>query len=260
MIRLMASAHDLGHGWNIALEDSPQAYSLHALAYGKCCYWVRHEKIVMEKGDVLFVPRDVPFYAKSIPTVAHEKYRVEFTAEPEEGWLPVLNEAGPVVFKPRNMDLLLRLMKKLHAQWTDRPDYYQVKCLSLLLDLLAEFNRDYDAFRRPDVKSAQTAQMKKYVQEHYREKVTKEELGRFIGKSPAYAATIFKETTGQTIGEYVHALRIEASKYLLRHSELTIGDIADHLGYCDQSYFQRTFKRITGEKPSLYMNEREKKR
>jgi AraC family transcriptional regulator of arabinose operon len=99
--------------------------------------------------------------------------------------------------------------------------------------------------------------MKAHIQNRYREKITKDDLGNAAGISPSYAAALFKEVTGQTIGEYTHAVRIKTALYLLRHSRLSIADIAESLGYCDASFFHRTFKRLTGLSPSQVMQERE---
>ena len=94
--------------------------------------------------------------------------------------------------------------------------------------------------------------MKQYIRDQYRLKVTKEELGEHIGKSPNHAATIFRKVTGQTISEYLHGVRIRNAMYLLDESILTVSEIAEFVGYSDVTYFQRLFKRKTGYPPSHY--------
>ena len=97
--------------------------------------------------------------------------------------------------------------------------------------------------------------MKSYIERHYREKITKEELGDVIGKTPITRGT-FKSVTGQTISQYVHAQRIKRAVYLLTESRLTVQEIAVFLGYQDLSYFYRIYKRVTGTAPSDLLHER----
>lgn len=98
--------------------------------------------------------------------------------------------------------------------------------------------------------------MKRYIERHYRERVTKEELGDEINKTPNYAAALFKSMTNQTISQYVHDQRMKRAVYLLTESQLSIQEIAEFLGYRDLSYFYRIFKRITGSPPSDLLHER----
>jgi hypothetical protein len=50
--------------------------------------------------------------------------------------------------------------------------------------------------------------------------------------------------------------RIDKAKYLLQHSELSIADIAARVGFCDQSHFNRYFKRIVGITPKQLLQNR----
>ena len=70
--------------------------------------------------------------------------------------------------------------------------------------------------------------------------------------SPAYLSRIFKKETGTSFNEYLSGVRIGKAKELLRHPELRLTDIAQMVGYEDQSYFAKVFKRVTGSSPSGY--------
>lgn len=64
----------------------------------------------------------------------------------------------------------------------------------------------------------------------------------------------FKRATGMTPLNYLQSLRIAGAKDLLRHSNLTVGDIAWQQGIQDVSYFSQLFRRHCGMSPLHYRN------
>lgn len=95
-----------------------------------------------------------------------------------------------------------------------------------------------------------------YIGANYSRKLTLDELAGMVYLSPAYLSRIFKRETGVNFSEYLNQVRIEKAKELLRMRDIRMTDIALLVGYEDQSYFTRVFKRITGVLPRIY---REKK-
>lgn len=91
-----------------------------------------------------------------------------------------------------------------------------------------------------------------YVRRHYDEKITLEEVAREVYLSPSYFSKIFKEEMGCTFSGYLNRIRVEKSKKLLMEEGNKLVDIAVMVGFDDQSYFTRVFKRITGVSPSRY--------
>jgi AraC family transcriptional regulator of arabinose operon len=128
------------------------------------------------------------------------------------------------------------------------------------MELLVYANREVEERPEPLVAHRLAEQMKAYIHNHYRERVTKEELAQVIQRSPNHAAKIFRDVTGQTIGEYVHAVRMKTAVYMLQHSVLTVAEIAEFVGYGDPSYFYRVFRRLTGHVPAHFLAAREEVR
>ena len=129
-------------------------------------------------------------------------------------------------------------------------------CSALLTELMVTVSREYDEGEKAPSSIHHIEVMKRYIDDHYRGKITKLELGGCIGVSPNYAASLFRKVTGMTISDYVHRRRMKTALYMLRHSRLTVQDISDHLGYSDPSYFNRIFKRVAGKLPSDIIAER----
>lgn len=91
-----------------------------------------------------------------------------------------------------------------------------------------------------------------YIQEHYTENITLEELSRVTDRNPQYISSIFSKACGMPLKEYIASLRIEEAKRLLRTSSSPINMIALKTGYQDAKYFSRVFQKHTGQTPRDY--------
>ena len=63
---------------------------------------------------------------------------------------------------------------------------------------------------------------------------------------------LFKKSTGSSFKEYLNMVRIEESKRLLSNTDFSIIDIAIAVGFEDQSYFSKVFKKFTGLTPKQF--------
>lgn len=96
-----------------------------------------------------------------------------------------------------------------------------------------------------------------YLQLHFREKIRLQELAARYHLNPAYFGQQFKRETGSAFHDYLHRLRIDEARRMLRRTDLRVSEIASSLGYHDTEYFTEKFKALTGELPSSYKNKRQ---
>lgn len=75
------------------------------------------------------------------------------------------------------------------------------------------------------------------------------EVARELGYQPDYLNRIFKQATGQTLTEYRDGVLVERARRLLGESK-RVCDVCDALGFADQNYFARWYRKNTGQKPS----------
>lgn len=256
----------------IPINESELSGRLVLVSYGTCVYWIDQEKVIAERGDLLFIPSGCAYYGKSVPTVVHEKYTATFSIprivadfangvarqpeNPKRSEAPVPCAGTWYKRKSGMYDFILERFKLLLAEYQEQEPYFEMRGSALLMEIIALFNRELERGPLVSSKLKQAERMKAYIASHYREKITKTELAAAIGKSPNYAAALFKEVTGQTISGYVHAVRMKTALYLLTESLLNVGEISRYLGYQDVSYFQKMFRRINGRTPSDYLKER----
>ena len=128
--------------------------------------------------------------------------------------------------------------------------HWLTKKMGNLMDSVFDFNK----MRHANIVH-QTVQ---YINTHYNEKITLDSLSYQVYLSPTYLSRIFKEETGSTVTEYTTSVRIDRSKELLRTKALSIADIAQMVGFEDQSYFSRIFKKTAGISPMAYREKHSK--
>lgn len=75
-----------------------------------------------------------------------------------------------------------------------------------------------------------------------------------------YISTLFSNTEGITIEQYIILQRIERAKEFIEYNEFTLSEIADKLGYSSVQYLSTQFKKATGFTPSHFKNIKENTR
>jgi|GEM_PF-326845 len=91
-----------------------------------------------------------------------------------------------------------------------------------------------------------------YIKGHYNENIGVERIARHVCLSPSYLIHRFKKQFGMNLTECIAMIRIENAKVLLKSTNASIGAIAHEVGYQDQCYFTKVFKKHTGCTPKEY--------
>ncbi|WP_101845634.1 response regulator [Halobacillus sp. Marseille-P3879] len=108
---------------------------------------------------------------------------------------------------------------------------------------------DLDAARRmKDIVS--------YVDTYYMEDLSLERLANLFFFSREHISRKFKQETGMPLSKYVTKLRIDQAKCWLRKTQESIYSISLMLGYQDEKYFSKLFKKEVGLTPFEYRSER----
>ncbi|MDR1692488.1 MAG: helix-turn-helix domain-containing protein [Oscillospiraceae bacterium] len=91
-----------------------------------------------------------------------------------------------------------------------------------------------------------------YIAEHYRRKLTLDEVARQVFISPSYFSNCFHQRMGVTFSEYLSQIRIDKAKELLNDTNLKIYEVAEKSGYEDFRHFGKMFKKYVGTTPAQY--------
>ncbi len=95
-----------------------------------------------------------------------------------------------------------------------------------------------------------------YVRVHYREKLYLGELSKKFYINLTYCCYLFNKNMGCNFTTFLMRIRMERAAELLVTTNMTVKQIAEHLGY-DYYYFNKIFKKYYNKTPSKYKQERE---
>lgn len=100
--------------------------------------------------------------------------------------------------------------------------------------------------------SPECAAVKRYIDSHFQEPLTLEDLAEAAHQNKFYVAHAFRESFGISPIRYLTERRVEESKNLLRNTNYPIGEVSAISGFSSISVFSQTFKRIAHMSPSQY--------
>jgi AraC-like DNA-binding protein len=91
-----------------------------------------------------------------------------------------------------------------------------------------------------------------YIADQYAEELSLELVAKQVNMSAFYFCKMFKKATGLTFTDYLARIRIEKVKNLLLNPHKRISEAAYEVGFQSLSQFNRVFRRIAGEAPTVY--------
>ncbi|WP_308638147.1 helix-turn-helix domain-containing protein [Paenibacillus silvisoli] len=247
-------AKDFHGKWEMG-RSVTQYHILLVVTKGKIIYWVDDDSVLLQKGDVLFMPAGTVRGGTSLEE--HQRYATHFTLEESDRLLlPLLSENRYCKTAISGFDYFKQRFMLLKHHFLMKGPYSDTACFAILLELLGIINYERDKWKLPAKKLEMAEDIKRYLLEHYKESVTLDDLASLTGRTPNHASHVFKSVTGVSPIEYLHHVRITKAKELMFDKMMTISDIAEETGFCDQAYFNRVFRKVTGCSPSAFMKGR----
>lgn len=130
----------------------------------------------------------------------------------------------------------------------------------ILSRVLVKLQEDTDAFKEnrlsyPEHTAHETLarDAAEYIRNHFAKPASLESISGLFHVNPSYLSRVFKEHTGIPLMKFIQDLRIgEAKRLLVDYPDLEIKEIASIVGYTDQCYFSRIFKKNMKVSPQEY--------
>ena len=120
-----------------------------------------------------------------------------------------------------------------------------------LTEILNKFTKE--TFGVSDAKhSALLSRATAFIKTNYMHKITLSDVAGHVYISPSYLSKLFREELNVTFSTYLNMIRTDKSKILLMSDKLSIIEVAELVGFIDQSYFNKVFKKLTGMTPKKF--------
>jgi len=91
-----------------------------------------------------------------------------------------------------------------------------------------------------------------YINENMMNDIALDDVSEYVYLSPAYFSRLFKKEMGINFKDYLNKVKIEESKKFLTNLKLSMTEIAHSVGFADQSYYAKVFKKVEGISPGQY--------
>ena len=154
---------------------------------------------------------------------------------------------------------IFRLMEDLTRIYMEDSQLFALQAEGITLQVLGRLFQNFSVNTAKQVSEASQSdvltmnrirEVISYVEEHFREPISLQEISGLLGLGREYFCRFFKKNMGISFLEYVNEIRVSHIYYDLVHTDLPISVLLEENGFTNQKLFNKTFKRIYGETPS----------
>jgi len=129
---------------------------------------------------------------------------------------------------------------------------YLKMILMLLVNHFASHTGSLEALLRHERALERLSPLFLHISQNCGTPISVRDAGRICGMSASHFMNFFKRLTGMSFSHYLNQYRIVRAQALLTGTEELLTDIAQELGFCDQSYFGSVFRKYVGVTPADY--------
>ncbi len=147
---------------------------------------------------------------------------------------------------------LRNILREMEQKNTGYEDICQAYMEILIIRLMRSTSLAVPAEPQVISGNRQCAAVKRYIDLHFKEPLTLEQLAEDAHMNKYYLSHAFKREYGVSPINYMISRRIEESKYLLAETDLSLSQIAQLLGFSSLSYFSQVFRRTQHSSPMEY--------
>ena len=175
---------------------------------------------------------------------------VHFSGTACEEILSELGLGGERVMHPGESAQLERLLREVASQCNLRRLYWEITASALLLQFLAAAAHKIASDNTPWTPALD--RVIQHMHEHFEQNRSVAFYADMCHLSVSRFAHLFKQAVGESPGQYLTKLKVEAACKLLCTTTLSVTDVAYTVGIEDLNYFGRVIKKQTGKTPSQW--------
>lgn len=222
-----------------------------------CCHVKREGQTVTAQSGSLILfrpgePHHYHFYAAEEPVSCY----IHFSGTHCQNFLQRFGFGQGYLFPVGLSGALSAAFTKMAEAFQQKGENYDALCAAYLLEFLALAGRKLRARSAGagsrDLLMEQAAQN---MQRHCREALCVQDYADMCHLSVSRFSHRFKEFFGEAPHSYLNRLRVEKAKQILCDTDYSMSEVAELVGFSDQNYFARIFKKYTGIPPLRYAKE-----
>ena len=191
--------------------------------------------------------------------VSFEAHPLEYIVIGIEGLeltIPETEEGRYCIYTFPEGNNVLACMQAILREMHDREPEYQTVCQAYMEIIMVQLMRNASVSVTPIHSrfpaNRQCASVRDYIDQHYKENITLDQLSEKVSINKYYMAHSFKREYGISPINYMIACRIREGKRLLAETDLSLSQIAAVLGFSSSSYFSQSFRNSEGISPTEY--------
>ena len=238
-------------------------YLLHVVCAGKGTLEIKDEVYHLKKGDAFFIPPGETAWYQADEEDPWRYIWIGFIgikAEEcnREAGFGKLNFVVNTTCEDRLEKLIGEMLEAHELSFED-----ELKRNSLLLDFFSILIRDYkknhpERVNQPNKSNyVYVKRAMEYIFCNYSQRIRIEDLAEYIGINRSYLTSSFKQNLGCSPQEYLIKFRMEKAKSLLKKTAMSVGAVANAVGYSDSLAFSKIFKQYYGVSPKTYREQEE---
>lgn len=235
---------------------------------------VGDEIVYVSEGEIYFFASGEPHYFLASPDSERIVYQFDLSIFDEQHLkeaadvsLTELFERGQKHSSNWSKALVLDVRKLLHHLFEEYEKNNSGKnyaIMSSLFQLIILFYRRLPQTQTKIKKGAKASTIKykenlehldkifTYVENHYEESITLEDVAKFSGFSSYYFTRFFKANTGTTFMSFLTEYRINQAKFILANENVPMVEVAEKSGFASVKTFHHVFKEQMGISPLKY--------
>ncbi len=156
------------------------------------------------------------------------------------------------------VDLINRTHAELPAATTRARLTVKTYLKMILIQLVnhyADHQGTVETFNRKQRAIEQLTPLFAFLETHFGEPVSVTAAAEIVNMSESHFMRFFKQVTAQSFINYLNHFRVAKAEELLTKTDLTVSEVSQAVGFCDQSYFGVVFRKVTGSSPLQYRHQ-----
>ena len=233
------------NSWSVCSHPDGRGYNGFVLiAGGECVYSWDERCVTLRPGSLIYLPKGAR-HSVTAPERTLDLYRINLTVTDALDGEEIVFRHEPYLVSDSAPKGLFDISEEL-CRITMHPDA-SFRSTALICELL-----DFCARQGKSRSVTRIGAAIDYINNHFTEEISVSHLSELCFLSEAHLYRLFKDELKMSPIEYKNSLRIRRAQLLLPDTELSIGEIADMLGFDNACYFSRIFKSRTGISPLEY--------